>query len=129
MPVTFVQRWPLAFSVIFTARKRSLEQGNIFTPVCHSVHRGVWSRGVPAPGEVWSWGWSGPGGSGPRGMPALWGVPAPGGGVPAPERSQNTILLASTQAVYKALHSTVREQYQGSTSSEVATVGVGSVRA
>ena len=25
---------------IFTARKRSLEQGNIFTPVCHSVHRG-----------------------------------------------------------------------------------------
>ena len=30
--------------LIFTARKRSLEQGNIFTPVCHSVHRGgrVW---------------------------------------------------------------------------------------
>ena len=30
---------------IFTARKRSLGQGNIFTPVCHSVHRGgvhVW---------------------------------------------------------------------------------------
>ena len=26
---------------IFTARKRSLEQGNVFTPVCHSVHRGV----------------------------------------------------------------------------------------
>ena len=26
------------------------------------------------------------------------------------ERSQNTILLASTQAVYKAPHSTVREQ-------------------
>ena len=24
-----------------TARKRSLGQGNIFTPVCHSVHRGV----------------------------------------------------------------------------------------
>ena len=24
----------------FTARKRSLGQGNIFTPVCHSVHRG-----------------------------------------------------------------------------------------
>ena len=23
---------------IFTARKRSLGQGNIFTPVCHSVH-------------------------------------------------------------------------------------------
>ena len=33
---------------IFTARKRSLGQGNIFTPVCHSVHRGDvrgWSRG------------------------------------------------------------------------------------
>ena len=28
---------------IITARKRSLGQGNIFTPVCHSVHRGcVW---------------------------------------------------------------------------------------
>ena len=27
---------------IFTARKRSLGQGNVFTPVCHSVHRGGW---------------------------------------------------------------------------------------
>ena len=26
---------------LVTARKRSLGQGNIFTPVCHSVHRGV----------------------------------------------------------------------------------------
>ena len=26
--------------IIFTARKRSLGQGNIFTPVCHSVHGG-----------------------------------------------------------------------------------------
>ena len=25
---------------IITARKRSLRQGNVFTPVCHSVHRG-----------------------------------------------------------------------------------------
>ena len=25
---------------LFTARKRNLGQGNIFTPVCHSVHRG-----------------------------------------------------------------------------------------
>ena len=36
---------------IFTASKRSLRQGNVFTPVCHSVHRG---RGVcpthPPPG-------------------------------------------------------------------------------
>ena len=35
-------------SVIFTARKRSLGQGNVFTPVCHSVHRGSLSGG----GEV-----------------------------------------------------------------------------
>ena len=27
--------------LIFTARKRSLGQGNIFTPVCYSVHRGL----------------------------------------------------------------------------------------
>ena len=27
-------------SYIFTAPKRSLGQGNIFTPVCHSIHRG-----------------------------------------------------------------------------------------
>ena len=30
--------------------------------------------------------------------------------VPGCEWSQNTVLLASTQAVYKALHSTVRSQ-------------------
>ena len=41
---------------IITARKRSLGQGNIFTPVCHSVHRGGGVRGclggvcVVAPG-------------------------------------------------------------------------------
>ena len=28
--------------LIFTARKRSLGQGNIFTPVCHSVHGGAY---------------------------------------------------------------------------------------
>ena len=27
--------------LVITARKRSLGQGNIFTPVCHSVHRGA----------------------------------------------------------------------------------------
>ena len=38
---------------LFTARKRSLGQGNIFKPVCHSVHRGgTWSWGVPGPGRV-----------------------------------------------------------------------------
>ena len=29
----------VTYGSIFTARKRSLGQGNIFTPVCHSVHR------------------------------------------------------------------------------------------
>ena len=28
---------------VFTGRKRSLGQGDIFAPVCHSVHRGVGS--------------------------------------------------------------------------------------
>ena len=32
---------------MFTARKRSLGQGNVFTPVCHSVHR--WEGGLPNP--------------------------------------------------------------------------------
>ena len=38
---------------IFTARKRSLGQGNIFAPVCHSVHRGYASvhAGIPPPPE------------------------------------------------------------------------------
>ena len=31
--------------ILFTARKRNLGQGNVFTPVCHSVHRG---RCIPA---------------------------------------------------------------------------------
>ena len=35
---------------IITARKRSLGQGNIFTPVCHSVHRG--GTCVVAPGGM-----------------------------------------------------------------------------
>ena len=38
---------PLLPLPIFTARKRSLGQGNIFTPVCHSVHGGAC---VVAPG-------------------------------------------------------------------------------
>ena len=33
--------WPPNFHAVFTARKRSLGQGNLFTPVCDSVHRGV----------------------------------------------------------------------------------------
>ena len=37
--------------VIFTARKRSLGQGNIFAPVCHSVHKGEY-LGRYTPGQV-----------------------------------------------------------------------------
>ena len=36
------------FIRVFTTRKRSLGQGNIFTPVCHSVHRGDGGGGIPA---------------------------------------------------------------------------------
>ena len=39
---------------IFTARKRSLGQGNIFAPVCHSVHMGGLPQcilGYPPPGS------------------------------------------------------------------------------
>ena len=36
---------------VISARKRSLGQGNIFTPVCHTVHRGCASvhDGIPPP--------------------------------------------------------------------------------
>ena len=61
---------------IFTARKRSLGQGNIFTSVCQELcsqgaasSRGVWS------GESLLSGVSFPGGSGPRGFWCLF----PGG--------------------------------------------------
>ena len=81
---------------VFTARKRSLGQGNIFTPVCHSVHRGgdAWllQRGhawLLLGGHVWLLGgraWLLPGGAcvvAPRGacMVAPGGacVVAPGG--------------------------------------------------
>ena len=59
---------------IFTARKRSLGQGNIFTPVCHSVHGG---GGVPVPRGACS-----RGSACSRGVPAL-GVP--GGDPPTPD--------------------------------------------
>ena len=58
--------------LIFTARKRSLRQGNIFAPVCHSVHGGVWSRGVPGQGGAWSRGV--PGGDPHLGWLLLWVV-------------------------------------------------------
>ena len=43
---------PFLSDSIVTARKRSLGQGNIFTPVCHSVHR-VGVRGCRGRGHVW----------------------------------------------------------------------------
>ena len=36
----FYNDYPTDNLTIVTARKRNLGQGNIFTPVCHSVHRG-----------------------------------------------------------------------------------------
>ena len=54
---------------VITARKRSFGQGNIFTPVCHSVHR-VHDRGgacMRGEGRVW------------LGGCAWWGHACPGG--------------------------------------------------
>ena len=53
-------RAPVSIQISFiTARKRSLGQSNIFTPVCHSVHRwgGVWSGGEGACSGGWGGGW------------------------------------------------------------------------
>ena len=36
LPIFLLQR-----DILVTAHKRSLRQGNVFTTVCHSVHRGV----------------------------------------------------------------------------------------
>ena len=41
------------FSLIFTTHKRSLGQGNIFTPVCHSVHRGACVVAPGGGGHAW----------------------------------------------------------------------------
>ena len=66
---------------LFTARKWSLGQGNIFAPVCHSVHRG----GVP--GQVPLWDQPPPRDqvhhpSGTRYTPPVPGTPAPPDQVP-----------------------------------------------
>ena len=68
----------LQLNSIITARKRSLGQGNIFTPVCHSVHGGVLSQHAlqvvshhALQGGMLSqhaWGMPGPGGSAPWGF-------------------------------------------------------------
>ena len=71
---------------IVTARKRSLGQGNIFTPVCQSVHRGAcvvgggaggggvcgcWGVCMVARGRAWLLG----------GVPGCWGACLVAGGV------------------------------------------------
>ena len=74
-------------NLIFTARKRSLGQGNIFTPVCHSVHRGggllggclVQGGSALGGGDLLLGGGAWPGGG-----VLLWGGSARGGGVPGP---------------------------------------------
>ena len=60
---------------IFTARKRSLGQGNIFRSVCQEFCRGgIWSRGVSGPRRcLVGGGLPGPGGC------LVWGVPGPRG--------------------------------------------------
>ena len=89
MPETNVPRGPNSFIFIFTARKRSLRQGNIFAGVCHSVQGG----GIPACIAVGLWGVSRPTprgkveGSGHGGSPGphLQGSPGPHpGGSPGP---------------------------------------------
>ena len=61
-------------NAMFTARKRSLGQGNIFRRVCQEFcpqWGGVWSRGVPGLGGVWS---RGGGGDPPRTATASGGT-------------------------------------------------------
>ena len=41
---------PIIYTHIFTAHKRNLGQGNIFAPVCHSVHRGEYLGRYPLAG-------------------------------------------------------------------------------
>ena len=43
-------KWCNSCIVIFATRKRSLGQGNVFTPICHSVHG---MRGGGGGGYAW----------------------------------------------------------------------------
>ena len=49
-----LDHWPLQSTEhkLITARKRSLGQGNVFTPVCHSVHRGGVSQNTMGWGQI-----------------------------------------------------------------------------
>ena len=70
-------------NIIFTARKRSLGQGHMFTGVCLStgglVPGGVWSGGVWSGGGAWSRG-SGQGEIWSRGLPGVGDAWSKGGG-------------------------------------------------
>ena len=68
------ERFILLECFVFTARKRSLGQGNMFTGVCLST------GGVPGSEGVWSGGvaWSRGGGSGPHGRPPQTATAADG---------------------------------------------------
>ena len=60
--------------IVTTTRKRSLEQGNVFTGVCLSTER----RGMPTGGlhpGVSTWGSASSGGLHPRGLPGLGRTP------------------------------------------------------
>ena len=60
--------------VFITARKRSLGQGNVFTPVWHSFHLGGWESAQLPFGCRPSWGWADPPGLGrPPWMQTPWG--------------------------------------------------------
>ena len=71
----------LSFVSLITARKRSLGQGNIFAPVCHSVHRGEYLGRYP-PGQVHPLAGTPPW----AGTPPLAGTPTPLAGTPPGSR-------------------------------------------
>ena len=52
----------LIMRLIITAHKRSLGQVDVFTPLCHSVHRGGRGRGsaLTPPDADPPWGWADP---------------------------------------------------------------------
>ena len=80
-----LQRQPLAARNWFiTARKRSLGQGYIFTPVCHSVHRGGSSSvhaGIPhtPPEQATPWDQAPPRNQAPPGSRACWEIQSTSG--------------------------------------------------
>ena len=70
----------------FTARKRSLGQGNVFIPVCHSVHRGKVSVPVCITGHM-------TGGPLSRGISVQRGVSVQGGLCPGGVSQRDTLTV------------------------------------